>query len=110
MCGDLFAILCNRERRCSPAAPGCYCVFFCIKGAVFVQIPFKGCCACRYDEVLDVYRQHVYALRRCCIAVERSDRRRILHAFMLARSLPTAGCPCLRACFNAMALYAWLSS
>ena len=51
--------------------------------------------------MLDVYRQHVYALRRSCIAVERSDRRRILHAFMLARSLRTAAAPaCGRVCMR----------
>ena len=43
-----------------------------------------------------MYRQHVYALRRSLITVNRTGRRRILHAFMLARSLPVAACPCLR--------------
>jgi len=46
----------------------------------------KACApARRIDAELDVFRQHLFALRRSLVAHERAARRRVLHAYMLVR-------------------------
>jgi len=50
--------------------------------AALVQRPAR---ARRIDAELDVFRQHLFALRRSLVAHERAARRRVLHAYMLVR-------------------------